>query len=122
MQSKKDLNFDDDGNPTNFEHRRIYDCICAAGSDHICSSVQDSCSGPEASKNAVTHVQHIARLRRIVLVFINSKVNANMEATLGKADSAVVPFLDSHLCDHGYQGKVIISSATIQGTLFLHIR
>ncbi|CAF3031594.1 unnamed protein product [Rotaria sp. Silwood2] len=108
---ESDLHFDSDGNPTYFEHGGICDCICAIGDDHICHTVQSECQGSGASENAVTHMQHIASLSGVALVFIDSKVDADMGATLTKAGSAVIPFLDENLFGKGYQGKVIISSA-----------
>lgn len=109
---ENDLNFDDNGNPAYFEHPSICDCICAIGSNHICHKAQRQCGGPTASEDAAAHLQHIASLPGIALLFIDSKVNANMGATLSKAGSAVIPFMDKYLFGNGYQGKVIISSAT----------
>ncbi|CAF4720542.1 unnamed protein product [Rotaria sp. Silwood1] len=110
---ESDLHFDNNGNPTHFDHGGICDCICAVDDNHICNTVQTECEGLGASENAITHVQHIARLRSVALVFIDSKVDANMGATLTKAGSAIIPFLDKYLFANGYQGQVIISSAKI---------
>ena len=110
---ENDLQFDGNGNPTIFEHGGTCDCICAVTSGHICTPLLGKCSGTGANSDAASHMQHVARLNSVALFLIDSKVDAKMGATLAKAGSAIVPFVDRHLFGSGYQGKVIIGSAKI---------
>ncbi|CAF3362217.1 unnamed protein product [Rotaria sp. Silwood2] len=118
---ENDLHFDKNGNPTKFEHGGICDCFCAISDDHICNTVESDCAGSKASENVTTHLQHIARLQSVALIFIDSKVDARMGKTLAKAGSAVIHFLDKHLFANDYQGKIIISSAKIDTSDYLRL-
>ena len=111
---ESDLQFDVNGEPTVFEDGGVLcDCLCALTTDHICTPLMRKCAGSEVQSNAALHMQHIARHNGIALFLIDSKVTATMGATLVKAGSSIVPFVDKNLFGYGYRGKVIIGSANI---------
>jgi hypothetical protein len=59
-------------------------------------------------------MQHVARLSGVALYVIDSRVEPQWGSRLIKAGTAVVPFLDTNLFGYGYQGKVVISCASVK--------
>lgn len=75
-----DIHFDGSGRPKLIEHGPGCDCRCVNGNDNICVPLQKKCSGPGASENPATYMQHMARQNGIALYFIDSKVGSDMGA------------------------------------------
>ncbi|CAF2048142.1 unnamed protein product [Rotaria magnacalcarata] len=107
-----DIHFDGNEKPSRIEHGPGCDCGCAQGNGHICVVLQRQCAGPKASENPAAYMQHIASHDGIALYFLDSKVHTSMGEALVKAGKALIPFMDKNLFDHGYKGKVVISSAS----------
>ncbi|UJR29679.1 hypothetical protein I4U23_017227 [Adineta vaga] len=109
-----DIRFNNDGNPTTVSHGSPCDCICALTNDHICKALDgDQCDGSAGSNDAVNHLQYIATLNTVALLYIDSKVDPAWGSRLKKAGEAIIPFVDSNLMAKGFQGKVLISAAKI---------
>lgn len=117
-----DLKFDEDANPTVFEHGGVCDCSCPHPSaHHICEgALNNKCSGSDASNEATQHLRHLAGLPGIALVNIDSKVNEKWGKRLRTAGEKVVALVEDNLFAKGYRGHVLIAVPSIKSFEFLH--
>ena len=101
-----DLNFDDNGNPTEFTHGAPCDCSCLVRPP-MCSVLGDCL----AKSSRTSLLEHIATTNRLALVVIDSKIgkkdSANKQIAAGKN---VFKLLENHLFKKGYSGQVIIGA------------
>ena len=112
---ESDLRFDDNGNPTIIENGGICDCACAVFDDHVCRAVlRRRCAGAGANNNAAAHMQYVASKSGVALFYIDAKVEGEWGSRLDKAGAAVIPFIDNHLFNYGYKGKVLISASKVE--------
>jgi hypothetical protein len=113
-----DLHFDESGNPTEFRHGGVCDCSCAKDdttlSGHICANgLDNSC---EAKSGAAEHLNTIATLRNLALVYIDSKVDKDTNVNAG---TQVVKLLEEQLFAKGYVGIVVVSAPKIEAFGYL---
>lgn len=100
-----DLNFDGGGSPQSFKHGGACDCTCNTTTENICDNgLGNSCA---AESNPAEHLQYIATLPGLALVYIDSKVDTT---TTPLAGTQVIRLLEENLFGAGYEGVVIISA------------
>jgi len=109
-----DLNFDDNGNPTQFKHGSPCDCTCFF--PPMCSQLGNIFTACLASSSKTSLLEHIAYINRtkangFALVVIDSKLEKkDSENKQRAAGRNVVKLLEDHLFSKGYNGKVIIGA------------
>jgi glycerophosphoryl diester phosphodiesterase len=103
-----DLQFDDSGNPTVFEHGGICDCACAKyGKNGVCSQLESKCA---TSTQPATLLKTIAAEHEALgLVIIDSKVGRK-KMNLKAAGKNVIGLLDTALFgNQEFKGVAIVS-------------
>ena len=109
-----DLNFDDNGNPTEFKHGLPCDCTCSPREfwPPMCIVLGD-CSANSSKTSLLEHIAHINRINTpgFALVVIDSKLDKKDSGNKQRAAGRnVVKLLEDHLFSKGYNGKVIIGA------------
>ncbi len=112
-----DLNFNANGEPSVFKHGGVCDCSCKVTGRHICSNgLNNSC---DASSGAAEHLNFIANLPGVALVYIDSKLDNN--TYLPNAGRQVVRLLQRELFDKGYKGIVVVGAPEVEHVLYLRL-
>jgi glycerophosphoryl diester phosphodiesterase len=117
-----DLRFDDDGAESAFRHGGVCDCICAPGTDSICSPLGQGRgwrAACQASSPPAPLLDHIAARTEIALVIIDSKVGDLAERAGRTAGQRVIRLIEDHLFGKDYTGNVIISAAQLSSSAYL---
>lgn len=99
-----DLRFDAQGNPSEFRHGGVCDCVCPLpGGTHVCEALKMSCEAKEAAASLLNTVATSG----VALLYIDSKVDKNTSAEAGKK---LIEFLEKQLFARGYQGLVAVGA------------
>ncbi|MFK8186393.1 MAG: hypothetical protein AB8B99_23705 [Phormidesmis sp.] len=99
-----DLNFDEDGNPTVYEHGGLVsDCTCnlLPSDNHVCSVVSKDDKTPAAEL-----LRCIACQPNVALHVVDTKMNDDVDQRAAGAN--VIKLLENELFGAGYQGNVIV--------------
>ena len=111
-----DLRFDD-GTPTSFVHGGICDCICAIGSAHVCSVLEDAC---EATSSVPEMFASLRSMPKLAMVMIDSKIDGDASADMQRsAGLRVIDAISEGLFAGGYAGKVVVAAPKTDARVYI---
>lgn len=118
-----DLNYNKTGEPKNFYHGGLCDCICSYGKESVCSRLKkapDAWNRCEAEEHVDTMFAHLASKSELALIVLDNKVSDLTTESQINAGRRVVEYLNSKLMNHQFKGKVIVGVAKSGSADFLH--